>query len=251
MEFLSANIANTTTLFTTTAGGTGTLANLVDRNVRLEWGSVGNTTDTSSLISIQFGTNTVISNLFLQNHNLRQYRIFFNSVTANTFTPDINISGASVTSTYFLVTSVTVQSIQIQIDRSITDDTERSIGEWFAGFRQLQFTVNPSIEQFNPVTSRTQVLHKMPDGGMISYFVRDKFKADLEFSFITDAFRNNLFNAFNNAQPLYFLEFPTTTAWDGAAREIIITSDFDFKYGTNQRAQGWNGAMRIEETPGV
>ena len=250
MEFLSDNEVNTTTVFTTaSAGFTGSVANLFDRNTVLAWGSTGYTTNTSAMLSIYFGTNTIISHIFLQNHGLRQFRIFYNSLTANTFTPDINVSSNSATSSYFSFNSITVQSIHLQIDRSIDNDDERSVGEWFSGERRSQFDVNPAIENYKPVVFRKQVRHEMPDGGIKLYNVRDKFRADLKWEFITESFKTELATVFNAAQAVYFVPFPTTTGWDGDASEVVISGPFNFKYSSNVRDQGWSGSLRVEETP--
>jgi len=250
MEFLGPNLVLTTTVFTTTtANFTGTVVNFFDRNLQLEWSPSGFTTNTSAVISIYFGTNTVVSHVLLQNHNLRQFQIFYNSLTANTFTPAISETTNSATSSYYSFASITVQSIHLQIDRSISNDSERSVGEWVLSNRQVPFVINPSIQNYKAQLFRKQIRHEMPDGGAKLFNLKDKFRAKLSWAFITEAFKLDLFDAFEDNEALYFVPFPTTTLWDGIAYEVVIVGPFDFNYGSNVRATGWKGSLSIEETP--
>ena len=98
MEFLRANAINTTTMVVASTG-TGTFSYLFDRNNGLSYATVGYLTTTSTLVSIEFNPARVISHLVILNHNLRQYRAFYNSATANTFTLAINVSSNSQSST--------------------------------------------------------------------------------------------------------------------------------------------------------
>jgi len=247
MEFLKQNTVNTTGLIVVQSN-TGTAQYLFDRNLKLGYSTSGFTTNTSSVISIQFSTPTVLSNLLIQNHNLKQFRAFYNSVTANTFTPDVNVTTNSATSSYFSFNSITVNSIQLQLDTKQTADTEGSVGEFVVTERRLQFERNPSTDDFDPELERTKVVHKMPDGGVKVYFIKDKFQSSLEWAFVTQTFRNSLLNVFEEALPLYFVNFPTTTGWDGRAYEVVWMNNFNFKHGDNAKTQGFNGSVDLAET---
>lgn len=251
MQFIGPNILNTTTVFTTTSAGfTGTLSRLFDRVISVPWETLGYTSNTSALISIYFGTNTVISRVFLENHNLRQFRIFYDSLTANAFSPAINVSSNSETSSFFEVSSVTVQSIHLQIDRSIASDDERSIGELVIANGGFTFEMNPSIKNYKAQLYKKQIRHEMPDGGTKVFNIKDKFRAKLTWAFISETFKNQLFDAFEDNSAFYFVPFPTSTGWDGIAYEVVMVGPFDFNYGSNVRASGWSGSISIEETAG-
>ena len=247
MEFLTANLLNTTTLMTMQAANTGTAAYAFDRNISLGFTSVNYNSTTASVISITFPQATVISNVMLQNHNLRDFRIYYNSVTANSI---IATTTNSATSTYTLFASVTVNSIDIQMNNTITGSSEKAFGEFVVAERRLQFVRNPSTENYIAAIKRKQIIHEMPDGGVKVYNIRDKFNANLKWQFITDAFRSSLLTEYNRALPIYFVPFPTTTGWSGDAYEVLVTGDFDFRYGENSKTQGWNGGLTIRQTAG-
>lgn len=249
MEFLRANYLNTTTMLKASTG-TGTFAYLFNRNVGLGYSTVGHTTNTSTLISIEFQGPTVISNLLLLNHNFKQYRAFYNSATANTFTPAISETTNSQTSTYFNFASITVNSIQIQVDAGIAADVEKKIGELIVTERRLQFPVNPSHENYKPAVRRAKVVHTMPDGGKAVFNIANKYEAKVKYEFISDTFTSQLETVWNEAQPLIFLPFPTTgSTWNGTAPEVVWVSDFDFRHGENSKTQGWTGDLELMETP--
>lgn len=251
MEFLDNNILDTTTMIVASTG-TGTFSYAYDRNDSLAYSTVGYTTNTSTIISVEFLGPTVISNLILKNHNLKNFRAFYNSATANTFSVDINKTTNSATSSYFLFASLTVNSIQIQMDSAITNDTERKIGELIVSERRLQFAVNPSHGQYEPVHNITRIIHTMPDGGKTAFNIKRKFKAKIGLEYIEQSFRNSLETVYSSGLPLYFLAFPTTgTDWDNQANEIIWTNSFNFSHDDNSKTQGYSGDIVIEETPGA
>lgn len=244
MEFLKQNKLQTTTSATVTSGS-ATAPFLLDRNTMLKYLSSGYTSNTSSLISVVFASPTVLSTIFIQNHNLKQFRAYYNSVTANSL---LNVSSNSATSSYFSFASVTVNSVDLQMDSAMTADTERQVGEFVVTERRLQFERNPSAPDFDPQTNMVKVLHKMPDGGVTSFVIRAKYRTNMKWKFISTTFRNSLKTVYDEALPLYFLPFPTTTSWDGIAHEEIWTNAFDFSYDENSKTEGFGGTILLEET---
>jgi hypothetical protein len=249
MEFLKQNFLDTTTMVKVNSN-TGTAQYLFDRNPNLTYASVGYNSITSTVISIELDANTVISHLLFQNHNFKQFRVFYNSVTANTLSPDINVTQNSATSSYFSFTSITVNSIQIQVDTTIAGSTDKQIGELIVTERVLQFERNPTANEWRPAIRRKQIVHEMPDGGVKVYHIRDKFKAKIGFDFITETFHNNLKNVFEDAEPRIFVPFPTATSWDGTAPETAWIGDFNFRHGDNAKDAGYSGDIDLRETAG-
>jgi hypothetical protein len=90
----------------------------------------------------------------------------------------------------------------------------------------------------------------MPDGGVGMFYIANKFKTSLKWKFISDTFRDNLLDLYLDAKPLYYIPYPTTTAWDGNAYEAQWTNDFNFSYSENSKTQGQGGSMILEETAG-
>ena len=250
MEFLNQNDANTTTVINVDSG-TATAQFLIDGNTKLQYSTEGYTSDTSSVITFSFASAQVLSQFIIQNHNLKDFRVFYNSATANTFTPDANVTGNSATSTYFSFASVTVSSVTLQMDSAQTADTERLIGQLIATERRLQFDRNPSTDDFDPVIRKKRIIHRMPDGGVTVYNIRDKYRATINLSFIEETFKDELDELYDSGDPVIFVPFPTTTSWDGVAHEVVWTNDFDFKHSDNAKSQGFSGKIRLEETPSV
>lgn len=246
MEFLHENLINTTTQFKVDSN-TGSVQNLFDKNISKKYNTSGYNSDTSTNISIEFGSATVIDHIILQNHNLKGFRAYYNSVTANSL---FTVTQNSATSTYHSFNAVTVTSLQLQVDTTQAGSTEKSIGEFMATRRDVvAFERNPSIENFDPTISRKQIRIEMPDGGIQLYNIKDKYKAKLKFKYITESFRDNLLSVYNTALPFIFVPFPTTTGWSGSASEVVWTGPFDFNYSDNAKSQGYDGQIILEQTP--
>lgn len=248
MEFLKQNLLFTTTQMTVPANNTGTMSYVFDRNVSLPFTSVGYNSTSTLVMGITFSPAVNITHVLLQNHNLKDFRIYYNSVTANSIAVETT---NSFTYSYFSIpTATSVLSIDIQMNSAMTAGSEKIIGELIISERRLQFERNPSVADWKPSLRRKQIIHEMPDGGVRVYNIRDKFQSKLKWNFITSTFHSNLNTVFTEANPLYFVPFPTTTAWPGEAYEVLWTGDFDFKHGDNAKAAGYTGNMEIRQTAG-
>lgn len=255
MEFLSENKLNTVTmLYDLPANNTATAAFLWDRKTDMKFTSYGYTTSTTFSLSIYFPSVTAISNIILQNHNLKAFKIKYASETSaafNDFSVPISFTTNSETSHYFDFSTVTCKVINMSITAATTADTERFIGELIIGNKQLQFERNPNITGYRPLLKRKQIKHEMPDGGTSLYNIRDKYRANLSWKYLTTAFRDSLYSVYAAQNPLYFVPSPTTSSWDGAAYETVWVGDFNFNYSANVKATGWSGDVVLEETASV
>lgn len=247
MLFLRPNELNTSTLIRVDAANTLTIANIFDRDKGSQWSTIGYQTTTSTIFSIEFLTATVIDKAFILNHNLKQFRMFYNSVTANTFTPAINETTNSATANYFSFATTTVSSVQLQMDLATTTDTERSVGELYFGSLMLTFERNPNSASYKPMIDAQKVVHRMPNGGVTQFIVANKFKAQVSWKFITESFYSSLLNIYETGTAVMFVPFPTTTSWDGRAYECLWTNDFDFRHSSDNKDAGFGGAINLEE----
>lgn len=245
MEFLTVNLLNTTTQITVAAGNTATVQYLFDRNIEQGHETIGFTGNTSTVISITFTNPTVISNVLIQNHNLKQWQAWYNGSPANSLGI---ISNNSDTSSYLYFASVTVSSVQISLDIA-TDSGEKSLGELIIANREVAFERNPSVEKWKPTIFRKQIAHEMPDGGAVLFNIKDKYRSALSWDFITTSFRDTLFSIYTDGHPFYFVPFPTTSGWNGDAFESVWVGDFDFKHSSNDTVQGFSGSILLKETP--
>lgn len=244
MEFLTKNKINTTTMFDLASCGSTELAQyLIDKNPRVKYRTTDYNSTTTATLKVTFASPTVLSHILIQNHNLKSFKVY-QTTTAYM----INTTTNSATSTYLSFASVTVSAITIEMTDTIAGHAEKEIGELVFTERELQFERNPSINNFTPKIFRKQIRHEMPDGGVSLYNIRDKYRAMIGLSYITQAFHDSLLDVFNTAQPVIFCPFPTTTAWDGTAPEVVWSGDFNFKYGANVKDSGFSGNMTLEET---
>src|SRR3990167_6975005 len=192
MEFLSENYLNTTTQVVVN-NSTDLSSYLFDRNTTLGYTTNGYNSTTATVVSVVFTSPVVLSHVLIQDHNLRQFRVFYDSATANSLAV---VSGNSATEYYLTFASVTVSSIQVQLDNTIAGSIEKTIGELFVGESQLQFERNPSVKKWKPTIFRKQVEHEMPDGGTALFNIKDKYRASLSWDFVTSAFRDDLYDVY-------------------------------------------------------
>lgn len=253
MEFLKQNLLNTTTMLTTTANnGVATFPYVLDRNIRLGFQSLGYNSNTAMTLSIKFPATTAVSHIFLQNHNLRDFRAYYDGVTANSLGV---VSSNSATSTYLSFS--TVQAAQIDLDFNLqqvsgspASNTEKKVGEVVVTSRLAVVEVNPSVQDWQPNLRRRQIVTEMPDGGVKVFQIKDKFVASMRYHFITSTFRDTLYGLWSSANAMYFVPYPTTTGWDGRAYESVWVGDFDFTYEENSKRGGFNGTVNLRETAG-
>ncbi len=247
MLFLRPNELNTTTIVRVDAANTLTVASAFDRDKGSQWTTIGYQTTTSTIFSVEFATSTVLDKFFILNHNLKQFRVFYNSATANTLNPNISETTNSATSNYYSFATTTVSSIQLQIDRATTADTERSIGEIYFGSLMLTFERNPNAASYRPMIDAQKVVHRMPNGGVTQFIVANKFKAQVSWKYLTEGFYTSLLNIYETGTTIMFVPFPTTTSWDGRAYECAWTNDFDFRHSSDNKDAGFGGAITLEE----
>lgn len=244
MEFLGKNLLNTTSMVLIDSG-TSTVQYLFDKNRNIGYGTLGYDSTTATVLSVEFAQPTVLSNIILQTHNLKSFSIFYDSATANSL---YSTTTNSATNNYIEFASVTVSSIQLQMNEA-TAAVERSIGELVITEREIEFERNPSVDNFKPILFRQQVKHSMPDGGMSLYNIRDKYRSKLSWKFITSSFHSQLLSIYEGGDELYFVPWPTTTSWDGAAYSVVWIDDFDFRHSSNDKQQGYSGSIDLRETP--
>lgn len=241
MELLSENLLATTTAVTV-SNGSGTVEYLFDRNAELGYISDTYVTGTSYLFSVTL-TGQVLSHLLLQTHNLKNFRVFYDGVTANSLAI---VTSNSATNYYLNFASTTMNSIHIQVDSINGSDIE--IGELIIAERKCQFTYNPPTDNYTPELEKVRVSHEMPDGGITTFEVSDKLKNTIKLRHAPTADYNCLLNIYKDGTPLIYVPFPTTTAWDGVAHEVLWTNKFNFKHSDNAKSTGYDGEIVLEET---
>src|SRR3990167_2143 len=98
MELIRKNLFDTTTQAAVNSN-TGTVANLLLRDLRFQYASDGFNNDaTTATLRINFDETLTISRIALMGMNLRGFTVFYNGVTANTFV--LTATGATTVSDF-------------------------------------------------------------------------------------------------------------------------------------------------------
>ena len=244
MEFHKPNYINTTTIIAVDAGNTGTAEFLIDKNTKLGFISSGYDSTTSTVITVEFQAIRKISHVFIQNHNLKSFRVFYNSATANSL---LSTTTNSATSTYLEFSTISVQSISLQMDSTINGSEEKQVGEFVVTERQYVFERNPPIQSFKYKKDRKQIRHVMPDGGISLFNIQNKYNTKLKLEYFSQTSINTLFSIYDEGNPVYFVPEPTTTGWLGEAFPCVWSGDFDFRYAENSKSVGYSGTINLEE----
>jgi len=135
------------------------------------------------------------------------------------------------------------------MDDVIDAGQERSIGELVIADCKVALDNNPDTGNFTPKLFGKKIRHEMPDGGTSLFIVGNKYRAKMKLRFVSDSITSALQELYNDGDAFYFVPEGTTASWQGEAREVVWSNDWEFTYGDNAKTQGQNGAIEIEETP--
>ena len=258
MEFCLQNYLDTPTLFTVSTN-TDTVDEIFDRFTNKPYQTSGYTGATTATILVSFGLTTSISRIFIQGHNMSQFRVW---QTADTTTNYLTLTGGAATTTsnwstnsetsHFLqFSTIQATGIGITMVQAITTSSEKRIGELVISDLIYRFVKNPSGKGYDPQIHNKQIVHQMSDGGVVTYDFADKYSAVIKDDYITLTERNDIKRLlYDRHLPAYFLQHPTGTSWDGQAYDTNWVGVFDgFKPNNNNLDAGWEMNFRVEETP--
>lgn len=256
MEFMKVNFLNTTTLLTVNSN-TATAANLFSRDEFFQYYTDGLNNDaTTSSITVIFSEPMQIDRVVLMDTNANKFRIFYDGVTANTF----SVSGGSTSTTnyttnaeenlYFRCGSTACTSVTIDIYSTQTANQEKRIGQFIISELYVAMDQIPNSRGYKPSVTPKQVVHKMSDGGTRIHNVRKKWNLDIKVDYISETLRDDLREVYNQQDAFIFSPFGTSTSWDGILFESVWIGDFDFfEYSDDATASGFSGKITLRETP--
>ena len=135
MEFIRKSFIVTTTSIVVNSN-TATAANLMTRDPRYQYVSDSLAVDgTIATLRLNFDQTESVSRIALLGANLRQFRIYYNAVTANTFA--LTTTGATIssywttnseTAMYLVATPVDCTSVSIDMYSTIVANQNKAIG---------------------------------------------------------------------------------------------------------------------------
>lgn len=254
MEFLYANFLNTTTQMTVSSN-TVTAEYLFTADPNLQYYTDGfNNDNTTASITITFDTTTNVSRIVLRDINLKEFRLFYNGATANSF----NFTNATSTSywttnsstaMYLRCATTAVSSITIDMKSTITANSEKVLG--FMAITDTYYSMDriPDADGFKPTLLRKQVVHELSDGGSRVHNISQKTAVNIKMDYVSATQRESLRDIFNLDVPFGFCPFGTSTGWDEMYFDAVWTGAFEFyEYTDNAAASGFSGTIRLKET---
>ena len=256
MEFLKANLINTTTQIAVNSN-TSTVSNLYNTDLYYQYYSENMASDlTTSSIVITFDETTSVSRIALKDTNAKEFRLFYNGATANSFSLlEAHTTTSSFTSNdngslYFRFATLAVSSVTLEIKKTITADQEKFLGEFIISDLQLELERIPSADGYNPRIVPKQIVHKLSDGGTRIHNVRKKYSTTIKLDYISEDQRDELRALYDLNEAFLFCPFGTATGWDGILYEAVWPGDYSFEeFSDNAASSGFSGKINIMETP--
>lgn len=279
MEFLNKNLITTETSFTDYAGNTGTgFGYLIDNDADTQFTSADYdlTISADRTFEIVLSSTVTVNRVIIKNHNFIDSVdvvsiVNISSVTGGFLHTTIQLddpgAGSSVgtfsttgDSIYFrFATNSSSNRFGIRMIKSSTTSktVNFKMGEVVLTTFNASFDRNPNAANYNPIIFRKQVRHEMADGGVSLYNIEDKFRANISFKYITQDFKNDLFNLYKQKETFYFVPNPgmpmfldglsvTSTSWDGEAYPVSWVGNFNFKQTENHIEAGFSGSIVLE-----
>lgn len=256
MEFLLPNYFNTTTMIVVN-NNTGTAENLLNRDPFYQYYTDGMDNDlTTSSIIITFGSTLPVSRIAMLDTNFKDFRIFYNGATANSFTflnADTTTSiytGNADANKYFRFTTVQCSSITIQCTKTFVANDEKLLGLFVLSDLKVSLTRTPSSKGFKPKKLPKQVVHTLSDGGTRIHNVSKKYQHSLKITHVPTALRQTLGTFYDTINEFNFCPFGTATSWDAIFYEAVWDGPDTFdELSDDASSSGYSGSISIKETP--
>jgi len=252
-----ANFLNTTTMVSVSTG-TDTSSFLFDRESTNSFQSNGDNSDlTTTTLTVNFTSTEIVDRIILQNINLKSFKVYYNSNSANVFsitsalTGTTEWTGNSATSLYLILESAkTIGSLTIEATSTISANEEKKIGELWLTQNLLTFDQNPQAKGYKAETERKEWTHEMSDGGTVIYALSDKFSTRIKRKYVDQDEYDTLKTIHKIWDAIVFVPFPTGTAWNSEIYEVTWVGPFTFEtYADNYKENGFTGSIRLQETP--
>jgi hypothetical protein len=189
--------------------------------------------------------------------NLKQFRVFYNGATANTFaltstgaTTASNFTTNSETSMYLQAPPVDCTSVSIDMYSTQVANNEKALGYLALSNVLSDFDSRvPSAQNYRPTFTQKQVVHELSDGSIRTQVVDRKFGCSVSLDFVSTSLKSELKSVYDLHDDLIFCPFGTTTGWDEVIFPCVWMNGFEFHEVTDNAASaGHSGTIRFAET---
>lgn len=258
MEFLSANLINTTTQIAVTSN-TLLAENIFIRDKYYQFYTDGQNSDTTTsalTVTITFETTTPVSRISMNDFNFKSFYFYYNGSTANSFsilnadTTTSNYISNTDENKYFRFNTVQCSSITFYAKETMIADQEKRLGLLTISDLIVELEKIPSAKGYKPTINPKQIVHTLSDGGTRIHKVRDKWDINFSLDYVTEDQRSLLFDLYDLSDPFVFCPFGTATGWDGFIFESVWVGPFQFySFSDNATVSGFSGRIQLKETP--
>lgn len=258
MEFLTNNYLQTTTSLTYDSNSL-TVDNLLNRDYTFQYVSSGYNNDlTTTSIVINFDETLPVSRIALQGINIKEFNIFYNGSTANSFnltstaaTTTSQWSTNSETSMFLRCSEVNATSVTFDFKSTIIANSEKAIGYIYLGDTKLVFPRIPTSKNYKPKKTTKEIVHKLSDGGTRVHVIDKKFSTSIKFKYIMESFRNSLEDIWDEKSSFWYVAFGTSTGWDNIFYKVVWPGVFDFyEYSQDSKTPNFSGSIDLREVSG-
>lgn len=255
MELWKPNFINTTTALVVNSN-TIAAEYIMRPDVTYQYVSNGFADDnTVASIRVNFAETTTVSRLALAGMNLREFRLFYNGLTANAFallngaTSSSYWTGNSEPAMALEATPVACTSVTLEMKKTQVANSEKAIGYLVLSQERLTFSRIPAAKNYNPMLNAEEVVHQLSDGRARIQRIADFWTVDMKLDYISSTLRDQLRTVYNLHSPHIFVPFGTTTAWDGIIFPCVWRSPFPFyHHSDNAVGAGFEGSINLLET---
>jgi len=211
---------------------------------------------TTVSMRINFLETLTVSRIGLIGINLKDFTIFYNGATANTFA--LTSTGATMASSwtansetgmFLYCTPVACTSVTIDMKKTITANSEKAIGYFVLSQERLSFDRIPAAKNYSPIVNTEEVVHRLSDGNTRIQRISDKWSFDIKLEYISEAMRNSLKTIYDLHDGHIFVPFGTSTSWDKVMAPVVWPSPFNFfRFSDNAVGAGFEGSISLLET---
>lgn len=256
MELWKPNHINTTTMFVVNSA-TISAEYVMRPDITYQYVSSGLADDnTTASMRINFDQTTTVSRIALAGLNAREFRLFYNGLTANAFV--LTSTGATVSSVWnsnsetamaLEAAAVDCTSVTLEMKKTIVANSEKAVGYFVLSQERLTFSRIPAAKGYTPILNAQEVVHTLSDGLTRIQRIGNFWEATLRLDYISETFRNQLRTVYNLNESHIFVPFGTTTAWDAIIFPCVWPAPFNFyRFSDNSPGTGFEGTIELMET---
>jgi len=256
MQFLKKNFIETTTSIVVNSN-TGTVSNILDRDLTYQYLSSGFDDDTTTTtMTINFSETMTVSRIAIMGTNVKEFNIFYDGVTANTFaltstsdTTTSQWSSNSETAMFLQFTAVDCTSVSFDFKATQEANNDKAVGYLLVSQEHITFDRIPNAFNYSPTLRPTNVVHNLSDGGTRIQTLDEKRYLRMAFNFIDDTFKAKLKSVYDLHEEIVFVAFGTTSSWDEQLFPCVWVNGFEFeRFSDNAKNSGYSGSIEIKES---